>query len=413
MGIAHQVVGLCFGDEGKGSIVDYLVRQYHASLVVRFNGGAQAAHRVVLSDGREHVFSQFGAGTLAGASTFLSKHVYVNPVFMNNEAEHLSELGIADVLSTVSVDPQALVTTPYHVSANRLRAEVLAHGSCGMGIGETAEYALKHSSEALRVDDLKDRSVVREKLDLIRSRLMFYAFEKEHAHPDVQMFNDAHLIERCCDVYGEWLNRVHVRDVGVVADALKIGDVVFEGAQGVLLDEDYGFHPHTTWSKCTFRNADHILDELDLSGNRLRIGVARAYATRHGAGPMPTAGSVDLADACNVAGGFQGDFRTGWLDAVLLNYAMRACGGLDTVAVTCLDRVPELSFPWMCTTYKGSSDIPLFVDDSERFNFITKAVPVYEAVTEDLDLLHAVSRATKAPISIVSRGPRAEDKVML
>jgi adenylosuccinate synthase len=114
-------VDLGFGDAGKGSMVDFLVRAEDAHTVVRYNGGAQAAHRVVTADGRAHVFSQFGSGTLAGARTQLSRFMLLDPLAMEAEAQHLQGLGMADPLAGATIDRRALVITPFHRAINRLR----------------------------------------------------------------------------------------------------------------------------------------------------------------------------------------------------------------------------------------------------------------------------------------------------
>src|SRR5262245_15779990 len=114
-------VGLGFGDEGKGAAVDFLCRQHGADLVVRYSGGAQAGHNVQLPDGRRHTFAQFGAGTLAGAKTWLGPRMIISPATMFPEAEHLRSLGIADPFRLLSVHPDCLVSTVYHVAVHRIR----------------------------------------------------------------------------------------------------------------------------------------------------------------------------------------------------------------------------------------------------------------------------------------------------
>src|SRR5262245_29158031 len=114
-------VGLGFGDEGKGAAVDFLCRHLGADLVVRYCGGSQAAHNVVLPDGRRHVFAQFGSGTLAEVPTHLGRHVIISPTALEPEAAHLRELGVADPFALLTVDRRALVATPYHRAMNRLR----------------------------------------------------------------------------------------------------------------------------------------------------------------------------------------------------------------------------------------------------------------------------------------------------
>src|SRR5271157_1837790 len=123
------VAGFGFGDEGKGSIVDYLTRRHGARLVVRYNGGAQAGHNVTTPEGRHHCFSQWGSGTFAGARTLLSRFMMVNPIFAVSEARHLESVGISNPWSLLSVERDALITTPFHVAANRLREIARRRGS--------------------------------------------------------------------------------------------------------------------------------------------------------------------------------------------------------------------------------------------------------------------------------------------
>ena len=118
---AIVVQGLGFGDEGKGATVDFLCREFSADLVVRYCGGSQAGHNVVLPDGRRHVFSQFGAGTLAGAATYLAEQVVINPPTMLREAAAFRDLAGADPFANLAVHPRALATTLYHQLLNQLR----------------------------------------------------------------------------------------------------------------------------------------------------------------------------------------------------------------------------------------------------------------------------------------------------
>src|SRR5215813_11082770 len=118
---AFIVVDLGFGDSGKGLLTDFLVRRTSAGLVVRFNGGAQAGHRVIAPDGRSHTFAQFGAGTLAGGRTFLSRHVLVHPTALLREGAALEQSGVREVFSRIAISENARLITPFHQAANRLR----------------------------------------------------------------------------------------------------------------------------------------------------------------------------------------------------------------------------------------------------------------------------------------------------
>jgi adenylosuccinate synthase len=330
------VVGLGFGDEGKGATVDWLCAADpdRVAAVVRFNGGAQAAHNVV-AGGTWHTFSQFGSGSLHGVRTFLSRHMLVEPIALAGEAEELAALGVAHPLRLLRVDGRALLTTPVHVAANRAREDARGarrHGSCGKGIGETVDYALRHRSDAPTVADCAEPRRLTAKLD---------ALARHHAPLLRAAGRDHPSVAAMVEVYREFAASVRVVDAGWLGRHAAGGRrLVFEGAQGVLLDEWRGFHPHTTWSTVEPRNARALLAEIGQTGSVL--GVARAYATRHGAGPLPTedAGlAALLPEAHNATDAYQGSWRVGHLDLPLARYAAAGCGGLDGVVVTHLDAV--------------------------------------------------------------------------
>src|SRR4051794_14130052 len=165
-------IGLGFGDEGKGATVDFLVRAWEADLVVRYCGGSQAGHNVQLPDGRRHTFSQFGAGTLALAPnhprTVLGPNVIIDPPALAREAQHLSELGVPDPAHLLTIHPHCLVTTPWLNLLTQLRQRPRGDpkpGSCGRATGETRHYWLKHGSDAVFAADLRERDVLRHKLE--------------------------------------------------------------------------------------------------------------------------------------------------------------------------------------------------------------------------------------------------------
>ena len=179
---AILTVDLGFGDAGKGSIVDYLARRHDAHTVVRYNGGAQAGHRVVTPGAapQEHVFAQFGSGALAGAATHLSRFMLLDPLAMMVEAQHLSALGAPDPFAHTTIDAGALVITPFQRAANRLKelarglrqaqsSRAGRHGSCGMGIGETQADFLSFGERVLFAGDLTKPAVLREKLEFLRA----------------------------------------------------------------------------------------------------------------------------------------------------------------------------------------------------------------------------------------------------
>ena len=353
------VVDLGFGDAGKGGVVDALCAPggpaaragTRVPAVVRFNGGAQAAHTVVLPDGRRHTFAQFGAGTFHGVPTLLSRQVLVDPLALGAEAAALAGRGVVDPLGLVSADAAALLATPWHAAVNRARERARgagAHGSCGRGIGETVAFAAAHPEAAPRVADAAGSP------ERLRRRLAVVA---DWARATIAGLGlpcppaELPAVADVAAVYGTFARRVAVVDgEALLRRLLAAGPVVFEGAQGVLLDERYGFHPHVTRSTTTPRNALDLLAAAGVdAGDRDLVacwGVTRTYATRHGAGPLVTedeALAPLLPEPDNGTGRWQGRFRLGYLDLVTLRYAREAAGRVDALAVTHLDRLAALA----------------------------------------------------------------------
>lgn len=377
---ATIVVDLSFGDAGKGSIVDYLVRRDNAKTVVRFNGGAQAAHNVVTPNGRHHTFSQFGSGTfVSGVKTYLSKFVLVNPIALLEEGRSLISKGETDVFSRMMVDEKALVTTPFHWVANRLKEMARGdarHGSCGKGIGETMADFLAYGEEMLRIGDLLDRKRTKEKLTkhqelkIQELRMVVDKLPKTEAvERELDILFGEDVVDLICNFYDKFVENVQIcRDEVLQKILLEEENVIFEGAQGALLDEWYGFHPYTTWSTTRDANARELLE--DYQGSIKTIGLLRAYASRHGAGPfvteIPKLAKL-IPDIHNETNDWQNHFRIGWQDLVSLDYAINISYQVDELAVTCLDRFEELTDWKVARAYKlGQADARFFSLNSDQ-----------------------------------------------
>ncbi|MFB4307994.1 adenylosuccinate synthetase [Actinomadura sp. GTD37] len=403
------VVDLGFGDAGKGTVVDHLCSANPVTAVVRFNGGAQAAHNVVAADGRHHTFAQFGSGTFTpGVRTHLSRFMLVDPLALAAEAGHLRALGAGDALDRLTVDRDALLTTPYHRAANRARESARGaarHGSCGMGVGETASYALAHG-DAPRAGDCRTPARLRRRLAAVRD---WY----RETFPGGEDVPDA---DACADAFTAFGERVRIVGGDHLRGLLRAGTVVFEGAQGVLLDEWHGFHPYTTWSTTTFANAEALLDEAGASAARL--GVLRAYATRHGPGPFVTedpALTAGLPDRHNGAGRWQGAFRVGHLDTVALRYAVDAAGGVDGLAVTHLDVAGARPDLRACRAYdvdgerveRLAAGPPDLARQAALTRRLLRARPVYAPLGDPVE---TIGDALRAPVVLRSHGPASADK---
>jgi adenylosuccinate synthase len=415
IGAGHvAVVDLGFGDAGKGSVVDWLCAPASGAqirTVVRFNGGAQAAHNVVTTDGRHHTFAQFGSGTFTpGLRTHLSRFMLVDPLALAAEAAHLAASGVPDALDRLTIDRDALLTTPYHAAANRARETARGtgrHGSCGLGIGETARYAIDFPADAPRVADCAAPRTLGRKLARLRDVLTSELGPL--AGPGVA---------ELCDAYRAFARRIALVDGGYLRQLLRRGPAVFEGAQGVLLDEWRGFHPYTTWSTTTFANADTLLTEAGHAATRL--GVVRCYLTRHGPGPFPTEDpTLEIPEPHNRGGSWQGAVRAGHFDAVALRYAVEVVGGVDAVALTHLDTAAAHPLR-LCTSYQtDGGQITRLVPGPERdlawqeelTGLLLRARPGYE--DPGADWPQVAAQVLGAPVMLVSHGPASTDKRVL
>lgn len=314
---ASIVLGLNYGDEGKGLTVDYLCSQDLAkskspnSIVVRFSGGQQAGHTVLLPNGKKHISSNFGSGVLRGIPTYFTEHTTFYPVTIYNELKKLNEIGITD--PELIFHPLAKLTTPYDVFANRIDKNNLDNGTCGLGIGKTMQRS--KSPYKLYVVDLVNESTLVEKLEFIRNH--YYSFDKTYVAGlanEVEKFAEA-VIEISRTI--KW----RIATYGFLA---KHDHIIFEGSQGILLDMDHGQFPHVTYANTTSKNAMEILDYIDCKDRHMYY-VTRRYLTRHGNGPfleLPIA--LDNNDhETNVNNDWQGRFKLGQLDYDKINFAIR------------------------------------------------------------------------------------------
>lgn len=359
---AQIVLGLGFGDEGKGLTVDFLCGQALASgrqpLVVRFNGGHQAGHTVALADGTRHVFSSFGAGTWRGAPTYWSAYCTFSPASVLREYAALLAVGTQPRLL---VDHLCPVTTHYDVLYNRaLEAGrgAARHGSCGVGFGATVA---RHVDTPLRLyaQDLQFPTIFTYKLGQIRA--YYEAKIKAETSFDFHRFDHdgedrrfALYAAQLADLQQQQLIRL-TRPADIFAADAPWQTYIFEGAQGILLDMDFGLFPHVTRSRTTSANALELLKTHapTLATSAEIHYVSRAYHTRHGAGPfLPEAplSLINNAAETNQTNDHQGSFRTGPLAIELLNYALSceanfSAGLPKHLVLTCLDQLPDGFIP--------------------------------------------------------------------
>lgn len=351
------VLGLGFGDEGKGVTTDYLCHQHPGALVVRFSGGHQVGHTVVTQDGTRHVFSNFGSGSFRKVPTFMSRFCTVSPSGVMRERDALIDKG---VFPKLYLSPLAMITTPFDVAYNRARESLKRHGSVGVGFGTTIER--NETPWKLYAQDLQFAFVLKEKLTAIRA---YYTQKVAATRSEELMERYLNELENC-SIEAFLVDCERTRRFAHIQTASTLfphyDHLIFEGSQGILLDMDYGFFPHVTRSHTTSRNAMTLIQEHQLAPPEIYY-ITRAYQTRHGNGPMS---NEDLNLVLhhteletNISHDWQGDFRRTPLDLDLLNYAL-GCDANHSgqvkkhLVVTCFD---QLVGPWQ-VTQKGYAFIP-------------------------------------------------------
>jgi len=327
---ARAVIGANWGDCGKGLVVDYLC-QTGGEVVVRFNGGANAGHTVVTPEGLRHVFHHFGSGTLYGVPTFLSQFFILNPIIFFRELGDLAAMGVtADVFA----HPDCLVTTFADMIINQRKEQKRgdkAHGSCGVGIHET----IQRSSVAelkITMSDLWNHSPkIPSKLAEICDR---YARFRTGAVIDEPHMTEAFL--KACEAFAQY---VHPAGIG------QCRDPIFEGAQGLLLDQDCKeYHPHVTHSSTGMKNVRILCAQAGITDVEPYY-VSRTYLTRHGAGPLPGEGpAMWFEDKTNVVHPWQGALRFAPLDKDLLVRCEKDAGGEHKLVLTHCDQLEPQIF---------------------------------------------------------------------
>lgn len=331
---ATVIIGANYGDEGKGLTIDYLARQQaakgQAPLVVRFNGGAQAGHTVVTPEGQSHVFHHIGSGSFVpGARTYLSSQFIVNPYTLRKELVETKSL----FTPIIYAHPHCMVTTIFDMAINSI-AELARgeqrHGSCGMGVNETVTRSL--GGFALRLGWVARASVDQLAIALrdIVEKWVPQRLEALGLGPDELMKHELYTAVltgstnfiRQAESLKEMIEPLIVLDnssLNILKGSIDVDqDVLFEGAQGLALDEVLGTFPYVTRSICGLPSALAVgAFELDITEFE-PLYITRAYLTRHGAGPLSLEGEPitdrSLYDTTNIENMWQGALRKAPLD---------------------------------------------------------------------------------------------------
>ena len=425
---AIAVIGANYGDEGKGVTTHSLARRHNSSCVVRFNGGPQAGHTVHLSTPSiKHVFSSYASGTFAGAKTYVSRCSLFNPRAANEERLELLALANSALpsftLPELQVDPGTHVITPWDVVLNQLLERGRgpnAHGSCGMGIGETELRKTTPGAPVLLAGQLQKPLEVFQFLADIRQWFkkrtkeeaeagsFTYLNEAQQAFLKDCILSPSHLINEMY-AYAAYMNHFKVGQfidpvIDLTTDHAEgpKDKFIFEGAQGLLLSDDPANPKYTTWSKTGLDNViqECIRQKINLTEVHY---VTRPYLTRHGAGPIPIEVGIEILpaegeklwgrDYTNRTNEFQGSLRYAHLNWVSLksriqveHAKLKDTPFKDAKAVLTVTCVDQTEMSETCDMYDHDSDPSnAFKINSEDFTKYVSLMFANVATVEILD----------------------------
>jgi len=419
------IVGTQWGDEGKGKIVDLLAAD--ANIVVRFQGGNNAGHTMVVK-GEQIISHLVPSGILQGKTCLLGNGMVVDPEVLIGEMDYLAEKGIDTRPEKIKISSRAHLIMPYHKALDQAREKKKGAGkigTTGRGIGPC--YEDKAARSGIRFADLIDPAGFREKVITVMDEKNFILEKYLGADP----LDPEDVIA----TYGRFAERLapYVANVSVlIDDGIHAGQqVLFEGAQGTHLDIDHGTYPFVTSSNVVSGNAccGAGVGPGQLTGI---IGIAKAYTTRVGAGPFPSELFDDIGDRIQKKGAEFGATtgrrrRCGWLDMVILKNAVRL-NGLTGLTITKLDILGGLDTINICTGYEYRGEtIAHFPAD---LSILADCQPIYETLpgwSEDIshirnrdDLpvntlayLNRIEELARIPVDIISVGPGRNQTIIV
>lgn len=418
------VIGAQWGDEGKGKIIDLLAAR--SRMVVRFHGGNNAGHTLVV--GKERlVLHLIPSGILhPEAVCAIGNGVVVDPLVLLDELHMLRDLGIEIPPARLKISPTAHLIMPYHRTLDLLREEARGQGSIGTtgrGIGPC--YEDKIAREGVRLGDLLDKKRLQERLEQVlpyKNLLLKKLFGREGY--SARELSATHF------ELGKKLKQYIEEPSLDIEKTAKNHNVLFEGAQGVLLDIDHGTYPYVTSSNAVAASAA-IGSGVSLRAVKRVLGVTKAYTTRVGSGPFPTEGDEKTSELLRRQGGEFGATtgrprRCGALDLVALRYAVRV-GGIDCLAVTKLDVLSGYQPLQVAVAYKvGKKEI----EQLPSADLLPQAQPVYRQLPpftfdpqkvkslSDLpaaarDYLQLIEQACGVPIALVGVGAERQSTLTL
>jgi adenylosuccinate synthase len=419
------VVGAQWGDEGKGKIVDWLSSR--ADVVVRFQGGHNAGHTLVI-DGVEYKLSLLPSGIVrTGKLSVIGNGVVVDPWAFLAEVAKIAEKGVSVTPANLTIAENCALILPVHGMVDRAREAASGAGKIGTtGRGIGPAYEDKVARRAIRLCDLRTPEMLRERIDrlAVHHNATLRGFGAEEIDPQ-RLFDDLmEIAPKLLPFSGVvWKILENARHDGKL--------ILFEGAQGAMLDVDHGTYPFVTSSNTAAGNAATGSGVGPKQLGRI-IGICKAYTTRVGSGPFPTEDTGEVGEYLTTKGREFGVVtgrrrRCGWFDAVLVRQAVKV-GGIDGIALTKLDILDGLKEIKVCRAYKldGQEIDHLPANPYEQ----TKVEPIYvtcEGWTEStagarswadlppaaVKYIRLLEEMIEAPVTLVSTSPERDDTILV
>ena len=424
MGKNVVVLGTQWGDEGKGKIVDLLTEK--AAAVVRFQGGHNAGHTLVIN-GEKTALHLIPSGILRdGVRCVIGNGVVLAPDALLKEIRALEDRGVP-VMDRLRVSHACPLIMPYHVALDQAREIKRGNakiGTTGRGIGPA--YEDKVSRRGLRVGDMYQPEFA----DKLKEVMEYHNFVLTNYYGvDAVDYDETLAAAR------DWAEQIK----GIVVDAVDLvhgiredgGDIMFEGAQGTLLDIDHGTYPFVTSSNTTAGGVATGSGVGPLYLDQI-LGITKAYTTRVGSGPFPTELFDSVGEHLSVKGNEKGTTtgrarRCGWFDAMLVKHSIRV-NSINTICLTKLDVLDGLDTIRVCIGYEDENgnrlNVPASADQFEKIKPVYKDLPGWKETTfgarsmADLPdnaraYIRFVEDAIEAPIDIISTGPDREETIVL
>ena len=419
------VIGSQWGDEGKGKIVDWLSNR--SDVVVRFQGGHNAGHTLVI-DGVTYKLALLPSGIVRGGKlSVIGNGVVIDPWALSREIKYITDLGIKVTPDNLKIAENATLILPLHQSLDSLREggnESVKIGTTKRGIGPA--YEDKVGRRSIRVADLSNKETLSGKIERLvdHHNIILRGMGQNELNPK-------NVFDELISISDEILP-YKARVSSILSDARKIGKrILFEGAQGVMLDIDHGTYPFVTSSNTISPTALSGVGQ-NIKALNFVLGITKAYTTRVGEGPFPTEQENEIGEELGKKGHEFGTNtgrkrRCGWIDAVMVRHAIEV-GGIDGIALTKLDVLDGFETIKICTSYElnGKRIDHLPIASEDQF----KVVPIYEDVNgwsdstygarswndlpaEAIKYVKRLEELIGCSVSLLSTSPEREDTILV